>query len=235
MSDTVDARVAIVDFGLGNLYSVKHACAHVGLTAAVTSSPAEVSAADAIILPGVGAYADAMNTLDRLGLSNVIREFVASGRPLVGICLGMQLLMSTSDEFGRHEGLGIIDGSVVRFQDPAAGGRKLKVPQIGWNGIHRVPAQDGRDPWTATFLDGIAEGEPMYFVHSYVVQPADPRVVLSTTTYGDAQFCSSLRYKNVAACQFHPERSGPQGLKIYRNLARMIAGRVKEKSSESVV
>jgi len=236
MPDVTPARVAIVDFGLGNLYSVKHACAQVGVSATITSSAAEVFAADAIILPGVGAYSDAMATLGRLGLVTVIREFVTSGRPLVGICLGMQLLMSSSDEFGRCDGLGIIPGRVVRFQDPVGGDRKLKVPQIGWNGVHRVRAQDGDgDPWTGTFLDGIADGEPMYFVHSYVVQPADPGVVLSTTRYGNVEFCSSLQYRNVVACQFHPERSGPEGLKIYRNLAKMIADRTKEKSSESVV
>src|SRR4051812_28933271 len=116
MSDATPARVAIVDFGLGNLYSVKHACAHVGLSAAITSAPSDVLAADAIILPGVGAYGDAMMTLGRLGLVTAIREFAASRRPLVGICLGMQLLMRDSDEFGEHEGLGIVAGRVLRFQ-----------------------------------------------------------------------------------------------------------------------
>jgi glutamine amidotransferase len=235
MPDATPARIAIVDFGLGNLYSVKQACAHVGLSAAITASKAEVLAADAIILPGVGAYGDAMATLGKLGLVSAIREFVASGRPLVGICLGMQLLMSGSDEFGHQEGLGIIPGRVVRFQDPMLGDRKLKVPQIGWNGIYRPrPGHAGADPWMGTFLDAVPDGEPMYFVHSYVVQPDDAGVVLSTTRYGNVEFCSSLRYGNVVACQFHPERSGPEGLKIYRNLARMIAGRSQEKSSESV-
>lgn len=234
MVDATPKRVAIVDFGLGNLYSVKHACAHVGLSATITSSPAEVLSADAVILPGVGAYGDAMAALNGLGLATALLEFAASGRPLVGICLGMQLLMSSSDEFGRRDGLGIIPGRVVQFEAPHAGARRLKVPQIGWNSIHRVTARDGADPWTGTFLEGIAEGEPMYFVHSYIVQPVEPTIVLSTTRYGDTEFCSSMHRKNVVACQFHPERSGPAGIRIYRNLQRMIADRAKEKPSESV-
>jgi imidazole glycerol-phosphate synthase subunit HisH len=236
MSSEPLPRVAIVDYGLGNLYSVKHACAYVGLSATITSSPAEIIAADAIILPGVGAYGDAMATLGSLGLIQVIRDCAAAGRPLVGICLGMQLLMSTSEEFGEREGLSIIPGRVVRFQDPFLGDRPLKVPQIGWNGIYRVPtpAQTGIDAWTGTFLESVADGEPMYFVHSYLVRPDDPGVVLSTTQYGNIEFCSSLRRQNVMACQFHPERSGREGLKIYRTFANMISDRRKEQSIESV-
>lgn len=236
MSNGRSERVAIVDYGLGNLYSVKHACAHVGLSATITSSTSDILAADAIILPGVGAYGDAMGTLGKLGLITVIQDYVAAGRPLVGICLGMQLLMSGSDEFGQRKGLGIIPGRVVRFEDPVAGDRQLKVPQIGWNGIYRMPASTsaGVDPWTGTVLETVADGESMYFVHSYVVRPTDPGVVLSTTRYGNIEFCSSLKYKNVVACQFHPERSGPEGLKIYRTLAKMICDHTKEQSSESV-
>jgi len=223
MSDAVAPRIAIVDYGLGNLYSVKHACGHVGLDAVITSSPGDILAADAVILPGVGAFGDAMSTLRRLGLPEVIKAFAVSGRPLVGICLGMQLLMSRSEEFGSHPGLDIVPGSVVRLRDPVAGGRRLKVPQIGWNGILRARGH-GRapDPWAGTLLDGIEDAEPVYFVHSYVVQPADPDVVLSTTRYGSWEFCSALKRGNVVACQFHPERSGPEGLRMYRNLARMV-------------
>jgi glutamine amidotransferase len=228
MSDAAPPRVAIVDYGLGNLYSVKQACAYVGLSATITSSKPDILASDAIILPGVGAYGDAMATLGTLGLITAIQDYAAAGRPLVGICLGMQLLMSGSDEFGQRDGLGIIPGRVVRFQDPVVDDHKLKIPQIGWNGIYRVKAMvsAGGDPWTGTFLESVADGEPMYFVHSYVVRPADPDVVLSTTRYGNIEFCSSLRFKNVVACQFHPERSGPEGLKIYRTLAKMISDRI---------
>lgn len=222
-------EIAIVDYGLGNLYSVKQACTHVGVRARITSIPDEILQADAAILPGVGAFGDAMATLQRLDLVGVIRDFVAAGRPFLGVCLGMQLLMSESEEFGPHNGLGIIEGGVARFVDPRHGERRLKVPQIGWNGVYRYPPTRGdADPWSDTLLQGLDDGEPMYFVHSYVVQPADPRTHLSRSSYGDFEFCSSVQYRNVTACQFHPERSGPQGLRIYRNLADRVRGGSKE-------
>jgi imidazole glycerol-phosphate synthase subunit HisH len=215
--------VAIVDYGLGNLYSVQHACTHVGLRSRITSDPAVVRDAVAVILPGVGAFADAMATLNRLDMAGAIRDFVGSGRLLVGICLGFQLLMSESEEFGRHQGLGIIEGTVARFADPRLRDRRLKVPQIGWNGIWRYQRDaGGTDPWEGTLLDGLADGESMYFVHSYVVKPSNPSTYLSMSTYGDVEFCSSVRIRNVTACQFHPERSGQRGLLVYRHLADCI-------------
>jgi glutamine amidotransferase len=217
-------KIAIVDHGLGNLYSVKHACMHVGLDATITSSKSDILSADAVILPGVGAFGDAMNTLHRLDLVSVLREIAASSKPLIGICLGVQLLMSESYEFGRHKGLGIVEGAVVHFDNPKEEEKTLKVPQIGWSRI-RKPAANGnadQDLWVGTPLDGTPDGEYMYFVHSYIVQPQDSSVVLSTSRYGHIEFCSSLRLGNVFACQFHPERSGVQGLEIYRNLARQL-------------
>ena len=231
MPNETYAEVAIVDYGLGNLYSVKHACTHAGLRARITSDPAEIRGADATVLPGVGAFGDAMATLERLDLSGAIRDVVAAGKPLVGICLGLQLLMSESEEFGCHRGLGIIEGTVVKFAEPRRGDRRLKVPHIGWNGVHRIPYLDAtaEDPWSDTILRGMADGEALYFVHSYVVKPTQPGTRLSATTYGDIEFCSSLRYRNITACQFHPERSGPKGLNIYRNLAEQIHGGSKER------
>lgn len=217
-----DPRVVIVDYGLGNLYSVKHACEHVAVRASVTSDRREILAADAVLLPGVGAFGDAMATLQRLDLVGVLTDFAASGRPLVGICLGMQLLLEGSSEFGDVEGLGLIPGRVEQIDRPCEGGRMLKVPQIGWNGVYRPATSTGADPWSGTLLDGVADGEPMYFVHSYVVRPADASVELAHTTYGGVRFCSALRRGNVTACQFHPERSGVEGLTIYRNFARLL-------------
>jgi glutamine amidotransferase len=214
-------QVAIVDYSLGNLYSVKHACGHVGLHAEITSSKAGIANARAVILPGVGAYGDAMATLHRLDLVGVLRDFAASGKLLIGICLGVQLLMTESFEFGRHDGLGIIEGQVVPFDHPREGERMLKVPQIGWN--HVCHAENAR--WDGTLLDGVADGEYMYFVHSYIVQPRDPGVILSTTRYGQIEFCSSVQRGNVFACQFHPERSGIKGLKIYKNLKGLLETR----------
>lgn len=224
------AAIAIVDYGLGNLYSVKHACHHVGVAAEITSSREEILRADAAILPGVGAFGDAMATLHRLDLVGVLRDFVSTGRPLLGVCLGMQLLMSESEEFGAHKGLGIVGGTVTKIAAPT-GHDALKVPQIGWNAIYRYPRpQDAADPWSGTLLEHVADGEPMYFVHSYVVQPANAATQLSRSSYGAFEFCSSIQYRNVTACQFHPERSGPRGLRIYQTLA----DRIRKDSKENV-
>ena len=227
MSDQDFSQVAIIDYGLGNLFSVKNACEHAGLHAVVTSSKQEVMAADAVVLPGVGAFGDAMAVLNKLDLVEPLREIAASSKPLVGICLGIQLFMTESYEFGRHLGLGIIEGPVVRFEDAKDTGgavqprTMLKVPHVGWNRIFR-PNAGGPDPWSDTPLHEFRDGDFMYFVHSFYARPKDPKVILSTTRYGDTEFCSSLRYRNIFACQFHPERSGLQGLKIYHSLASTI-------------
>src|SRR5207253_3990831 len=176
--------------------------------------------ADAVILPGIGAFGDAMATLHRLDLVAVLRDVAASGKPLIGICLGLQLLMTESFEFGHHKGLGIIPGQVVRFDNPTEGLRKLKVPQVGWNNVYQVPAENGNGgAWESSPLAEIADGDFMYFVHSYIAQPDNQNVILSTSYYGQIGFCSSIRTRNIFACQFHPERSGVQGLKIYHSLA----------------
>jgi len=214
--DDFTPLVAIVDYGLGNLFSVEQACAFVGLNSIITNSKKDILDADAVILPGVGAYGDAMLTLHRLDLVNVLRDIAESPKPFVGICLGMQLLMTESYEFGRRKGLDIIEGPVVLFDAPKEKDRMLKVPQIGWNRIFQ-PANDLR--WHGTLLDRIDEGEYMYFVHSYTVQPQENNVILSTSRYGHIEFCSSVQYGNVFACQFHPERSGLEGMKVYQNLA----------------
>jgi imidazole glycerol-phosphate synthase subunit HisH len=211
--------VVIVDYGLGNLFSVQQACTFVGLNSIVTKSPKDILDADAVILPGVGAYCDAMLALHRLDLVNVLRDIAESTKPLVGICLGLQLLMAESFEFGRHKGLGIIEGPVVRFDAPKERESILKIPQIGWN---RITHKENGLRWDGTLLDSVAEGEYMYFVHSYIAQPQNSSVILSTTRYGHIEFCSSIQYKNVFACQFHPERSGPKGLQIYNNLANRL-------------
>lgn len=218
MSEAGGARVAIVDFGMGNLFSVQRACEHVGLSPTVTSSGDELLAFEAAILPGVGAFGDAMATLSRSGLVEALREFIRSGKPFMGICLGMQLLMSESHEFGRHRGLGVIEGDVVRLTDPRPGVRPLKVPQVSWNRIRKPPGRS----WAGTCLEEVPEGAFMYFVHSFRARPANDEIILATTEYGSLEFCSSLRQGNVFACQFHPERSGPMGLRLYAAFAAHI-------------
>lgn len=210
--------IAIIDYGMGNLFSVAQACTHAGIETLVTSSPDAVDAADAVILPGVGAFGDAMATLRRLGLDAAIHRAVDRGRWLMGICLGMQMLCSESDEFGSHEGLGLIQGKVRRFAAPREGGRALKVPQVGWNAVH--PARD----WRGTALVGVAPGEHFYFVHSYCVHPDDPGHTLAETAYGDARFTSAVLSGRVFGCQFHPERSGPAGLRVYDTFKSLVMG-----------
>jgi glutamine amidotransferase len=231
----IDSRiqVAIVDFGLGNLFSVKQACEYVGMDATITSSCTDLFAADAVILPGVGAYGDAMEALQQLDLIEPLQDIGHTDKWLFGICLGFQLLMERSYEFGTHKGLGIIEGVVKPLENPVIPDsfdgfpRELKVPQVGWNRIWQVDQTQkltSKQPksWQKTPLSGISDGEFMYFVHSYYVQPANPDLIVSTTQYGQIEFCSSLQYNTTFACQFHPERSGPQGLQIYKNIANMV-------------
>jgi imidazole glycerol-phosphate synthase subunit HisH len=213
--------VAIVDYGLCNLFSVKHACEHMGFRTAITSSPSEIRAADGVILPGVGAFENAMRFLRDNGLVDVIRDIVEEGKPLVGICLGMQLLMTESNEFGVHRGLDIVAGRVSSLDSAASG---VKVPHIGWNRIRKVHNTEAADAWAGTPLAEVTDGEYMYFVHSYYVEPQERGSVMSVTEYGGVEFCSSLMRDNIFACQYHPERSGVQGLKMYQNIANFIRG-----------
>ncbi len=215
--------VAIIDYKMGNLFSIKQACEHVGLNAIITADTLAILRSDAIILPGVGAFGVAMDNLKKIDIIDTIKDFFASGKPLLGICLGMQLLMSESTEFGHHKGLDIIPGRVVRFDCPKNGDKVLKVPQVQWNRMYRI-AQDKNDSWRHTLLDGIPDGFFMYFVHSFYVKPDASSVVLSISNYGDTKFCSALHYKNIYAFQGHPERSGTDGLKIYYNLSKLLHG-----------
>jgi len=194
-------RLSIVDYGMGNLFSVARAFAHLGSELSVTSDPAAVREAEAVLLPGVGAFAEAMERLDAAGLSAALRERAAAGRPLFGVCLGMQLLFEESAEFGRHAGLGIFPGSVEPL--PAAPG--LKIPHMGWNQVRAV----GEQP----VLRGL-DGEDFYFVHSFAVL-ASPAAA-GTTDYG-ATFVSAAARGAVAGTQFHPEKSSAAGLALYRN------------------
>jgi glutamine amidotransferase len=236
MTSKPGIQAAIVDYGLGNLFSVKNACEHAGMQGVITSTKEEILAADVVVLPGVGAFGDAMEALRRLDLVTVLQHVGASDPPLVGICLGMQLLMSESQEFGTHKGLGIVAGDVVRFDNPVGEQGRLKVPQVGWTRIVRAACSEGPrsdkesepDAWLETPLGGLADGEYMYFVHSLYVRPQEQSVSLSVTRYGDIEFCSSLASRNIFACQFHPERSGPRGLRIYENVAA-LAGKLQEK------
>jgi glutamine amidotransferase len=207
-------RAAIVDFRLGNLFSVEQACRVGGLAPLITSDRRAIEAADIVILPGVGAFGDAMDSLRALDLVGPLSDVAASGRLLIGICLGLQLLMVESEEFGAHKGLGLIEGFVRRLAPMRPG---AKVPQIGWNRVYE--ARHGA--WTDTPLEGQPAGAYMYFVHSYCVVPADSCLATATTTYEGTSYCSALSCGSIHAFQFHPERSGPTGLMVYHAIVRL--------------
>jgi len=206
-------KVVIIDYHLGNLFSVQQACNHLGADAKISSDKNELLAADYAILPGVGAFGDAMETLHELDLVNPIHDFIQQGKPFMGVCLGLQLLFSESEEFGNHKGLNVIEGVTRRFPAKNQDGGLLKVPQIEWN---QVNTYNGNN-WKNSPLQKCNDGDYMYFVHSYYVIPENTKYILSTTTYGGLTYCSSVANGNIFACQFHPERSGEHGLDIYRS------------------
>lgn len=193
----------IIDYGMGNLRSVEKALAAVGAQSQVSGDPEVVRGAERLILPGVGAFGDAMVNLRAAGLDRAIVDAVGAGKPLLGLCLGLQLLFSESEEFGSHRGLNLIPGKVLRFQF-----KHLHVPHVGWNQVEEIRP----DP----LLKGIGEGSYFYFVHSYFVSPEDDADVLCRTDYG-GRFCSVARRRNVWGAQFHPEKSQAAGRKLLRN------------------
>jgi glutamine amidotransferase len=207
-------KTVIVDIGIGNLYSVSRAIKQCGSESQITTDPHAVLAADKIILPGVGAFGKAIKKIKSLGLDQALLEAAENGKPMLGICLGMQLLFEQSDEFGHNQGLGIIPGKVVRFPESfqSDNGARFKVPQIGWNNIR--PPEDSS--WQSTLLDDVAPGSWFYFVHAYFCQPADRNFILGLTDYAQITYCSVVRKDQIWGCQFHPERSSEAGLSIYQ-------------------
>ena len=204
-------KVTIIDYGLSNLLSVQHAFAHFGAETLVTDKAADILAAEALVLPGVGAFQDGMNGLEKLGLVEPIRQKAAAGTPLLGICLGMQMLFDESEEFGLHAGLGLIPGRVVKIPDTDADGQPQRVPHISWNGLW--PA-GGRTDFAGTALASVTPGQECYFVHSYEAKPTNEADRLADTRYGGRAVCAAAAHGSVLGCQFHPEKSGPVGLGI---------------------
>ena len=207
-------KVAIIDFKLGNLFSVKQACDMVGINSKITSDKGEVSKADALILPGVGAFNKAMSNLKELGLDKIIIEKVSNGTPIFGICLGLQLLFSQSEEFDIGEGLNLIPGTIKQFPKKIEN-KKIKVPHISWNRIYKFKLN-----WNKTPLNKLESSEFMYFIHSYYVKPDEDFSILTMTNYEGIEFCSSIYYKNIFATQFHPEKSADKGISIYKEWAK---------------
>jgi glutamine amidotransferase len=201
--------IAVIDYGMGNLRSVQKALEKTGHAALVTSSPQAIGDAGALVLPGVGAFKDCIRSLEKLNLIDPIVQSVKSGKPFLGICLGLQVLFTESEEFGTTPGLNLIPGKVVRFaQDDTPGAERLKIPHMGWNTV----SLRGQAP----AFSGIEDGSFFYFVHSYYVVPEDPSVIAATTGYG-MEFTSSIQKDNIVACQFHPEKSQGVGLRLLQN------------------
>ncbi len=199
----------LIDYGMGNLRSVSKALEKVGFSVKVSSDPEEVKKAEVLVLPGVGAFRDAMENLKKLGFLKEILRHIERGKPYMGICLGLQLLFERSYEFGETEGFGVLEGEVVLLPP------KVKVPHIGWNQLWKQKPSD--------LLNGIKEGEYFYFVHSYHVVPKRQDIVLTTTDYG-IDFVSSIEYENIFAVQFHPEKSQKAGLRLLENFRRRLYG-----------
>ena len=204
--------IAIIDYGVGNLFSLASSLKSLGLETKVTRDAAAICAADHIILPGVGAFADAMAKLEATGLVPVIKQEVEH-KPLLGICLGMQLLFEKSYEYGEHTGLGLIPGRVVRIPDVDADGSPQRVPHISWNPLY--PA-GGRTDFSGTALQNVQPGQECYFIHSYEAKPAAEEYRLADTVYGGRKVCAAAQKGCVIGTQFHPEKSGPVGLGIIK-------------------
>jgi glutamine amidotransferase len=202
--------IAIIDYGMGNLRSVQKGLERVGFNAAVTRDISAIHDARGVVLPGVGAFSACMENLRNYGLIEPIREVVRRQKPFLGICLGLQLLFSESEEFGSQKGLDLFSGRVVAFHAE----EHLKVPHMGWNQIEKKK--------DSPFLEGISSGEFVYFVHSFYVVPEDSSIVATTTDYGNS-FVSSIATDRLFACQFHPEKSQELGLRILANFGRFVA------------
>lgn len=210
------AKVTLLDYGMCNMLNVARAFQHIGADVLVTEDPAVAAGAERLVVPGVGAFADSMMEVNRRGLADTIHTFAAGNRPLLGICVGMQILFDGSDEFGHTAGLGILPGWVRAVPPQTASGHKQRVPHIGWN--YLLHPEGSNTSWEATVLAPFEGVRPAtYFVHSFVPTPSDPSIRLAEFEYGDRRFCAAVKRENITATQFHPERSGEVGLSLLRH------------------
>lgn len=206
--------INIIDYEMGNLRSVEKAFEKLGYEARVSADPNDIKTADKVVLPGVGAFRDCINNLREGGFVEPLLAHVAAGKPLLGICVGMQMLFDESEEFGRHQGLGLVPGKVVRFPSGMEeGGERLKVPHMGWNNI--------RIKQDSPLFAGIEDGSFVYFVHSYYCAAENQEEVAARCRYGDVEFCASIWRDNIMATQFHPEKSQDIGLNIFKNFGEL--------------
>lgn len=212
--------IAIIDYRLSNLFSVRMACTRLGYATTDAQTADDIARADAVILPGVGAFGEAMSNLGRLDMVSPIQDHIRAGKPLLGVCLGMQLLFDESEEFGSPRGLGVLPGRVRRIL-----ASDVPIPQIGWNTISSP--RERASAWSASPLAGTREGEWMYFVHSFFVDNALPEHAAARTTYGDFEYTSAVMSGSVFATQFHPEKSAAAGLEIYRTWLSSLSAKTQ--------
>lgn len=210
--------VLVIDYGISNLFSVCRALEYCGAKVIVSNDPKALLSANRVVLPGVGAYSDGMKGLQTHNLDKAILEFFHMGKPLLGICLGMQMLASVSEEFGVHDGLNIIPGRVVAIPQENPQGICHPVPHVGWADLI---LGDNLSDWQETILDGISEGEAVYMTHSFAVQPNDETHRLANCMYNGVLISAAIRNKNFYGVQFHPEKSGAVGLKILSNFLKL--------------
>lgn len=206
--------VAIIDYGINNLFSIDNALRKIGVSTIITNEKDLILAADAIVLPGVGAFERAMSALQSNGLVQIIESFIKQDKYVLGICLGMQLLMETSEEFGIHQGIGFIQGTCKKFDQTS-----VKVPHINWSGIR--PFKSSLFPNNSPLIEN-NPNDNMYFIHSYYVLPKNENDILSITEYNSIQFCSAIQKGKIIGLQFHPEKSGIKGLNILKNFKQLI-------------
>ena len=203
-------KIVIVDYGIGNVKSIINAFENQGQKTFLSRDRDIILDADGVILPGVGAFSHGMNNLNKYGLVNILKDYVKTGKPLLGICLGMQMLLEESEEFGSTKGIGLIKGKVIKL--PVKQTNKVKLPHISWSEI-----QIKKIDWKNTILNDVNIGSDMYFIHTFVAKPDNEDEILSTTEYFGTEFCSSLKKDNIYGCQFHPEKSANHGLIIIKN------------------
>lgn len=206
-------KVVVIDYGLGNLLSVQRGFEHFGANVKISADPSVILSCSRVVLPGVGAFANGMNQLRFKGLDEIVLEVASRGIPLLGICLGMQMLLDESEEFGVNSGLGLVPGRVVAVPSQTTDSRSQKIPHIGWNGL---VLPQGRENWKGTLMCETKIGEAAYFVHSFMAVPNDTTHRLADCTYGGRSISSVIAKDNVYGCQFHPEKSGKVGLTILK-------------------
>ena len=211
-------EVAVIDYGLGNLLSVQRGFEHCGAKVILTSIPEQIFSAKRVVLPGVGAFGNAMQALNDLGLVEVILELAHRNTPLLGICLGMQLLLGESEEFGITTGLGLIPGRVIPVPSQTQSGEMQKIPHIGWRALHPSSALIG---WDGTLLQDNTPGDAAYFVHSYMADPSDPAHCIAQCIYGGHLIPAVIKRGQIMGCQFHPEKSGKVGLRLLSKFLKL--------------